>query len=71
MTKKHIIALADVIRRANSIPSTERPGETVEHFTPHAIQKLADFCAAQNPTFMRSRWMDYLAGKCGPNGGAL
>lgn len=71
MTKKHIIALADVIRRANSVPSDTRPGETVEHFTRHAINELADFCQKQNPAFKRSRWMDYLAGKCGPNGGAL
>jgi hypothetical protein len=30
---------------------------------------LADFCRTQNPRFDRERWLDYIAGKCGPNGG--
>ena len=71
MNTKQLIALADTIRRANSIPSDAQSGETVEHFTRHAIFKLADFCAASNPAFKRDRWLDYIAGKCGPNGGAI
>ena len=57
MTKKNFIALADVIR------------DDINDFTPNAIERLADFCQSQNPNFNRSRWLDYIAGKCGPNGG--
>jgi hypothetical protein len=32
---------------------------------------LADFCKAQNPNFNRDRWLDYIAGKCGKNGGKV
>ena len=62
MTKKHFIALADVIRLGN----TGFPGK----FSEPQILVLADFCAAQNPQFNRSRWLAYIAGECGPNGGA-
>ena len=68
MTKQQFIALADTIRNANSIVSADT-GEPIEHFTRHAILELAEFCARQNPAFNRSRWLDYIAGKCGPNGG--
>ena len=57
MTKKNFIALADVIR------------DDINDFTPNAIERLADFCESQSPNFNRSRWLDYIAGKCGPNGG--
>ena len=70
MTKQHFIALADMVRRANSIVSSDT-GDTVEHFTHHAISELADFCAAQNPAFNRARWLAYVAGDCGPNGGTV
>lgn len=63
MTKKQPIALADKIRAGNSVGS--RP-----LFSPAAIESLAEFCQAQNPAFKRGRWLDYIAGKCGPNGGA-
>ncbi len=69
MTKTSLIALADTIRRANSV--SDGNGGTVEHFTRHAINELADFCQAQTPLFKRDRWLDYIAGKCGPNGGSL
>ncbi len=32
---------------------------------------LADFCQAQNPRFDRQRWLDYIAGQCGPSGGKV
>lgn len=57
MTKQHFIALADKIR-ANP-----------EAFSKEAIEKLADFCKAQNPRFNRNRWLGYLHGTNGPNGG--
>ena len=30
---------------------------------------LASFCQQSNPRFLRQRWLDYIAGQCGPNGG--
>lgn len=63
MSKKHFIELADMIRDANQAA----PGK----FTQAAIDKLADFCASQNPNFKRERWLDYIAGKCGKNGGKV
>ncbi len=62
MTRKHFIALADVIRFHNRhINST---GAT--RFTPVHIELLADFCAAQNPNFDRQRWLKYIAADGGP-----
>ena len=63
MTKKDFIALADMIRSYNSPPCVP--------FSEHQIAALADFCASQNPNFKRDRWLDYIAGKCGKNGGAI
>jgi len=57
MTKKQFIALADVIK------------SDICDFSPNAIEQLADFCQAEDPLFKRSRWLDYIAGKCGPSGG--
>ena len=63
MTKKTFITLANAIRRANH----PYPGA----FPQKAIETLADFCESQNPAFKRGRWLDYVAGKCGPCGGAV
>lgn len=63
MSKKHFIALADFIRSSRaSNPNTFRQGEILE---------LAEFCRQQNPNFKRERWLDYLGGKCGKNGGKI
>ncbi len=40
-------------------------------FKDEHIQFLADFCETQNPRFNRSRWLSYIAGECGKNGGKL
>lgn len=61
MSKKHFIALADAIR------DYEKWNEP--HFTTQQIDMLARFCKQQNSQFNRERWIDYIAGKCGPNGG--
>jgi len=67
MSKKHFIELADMIRQANSEPrSPQRP-----MFDAAAIDRLARYCASQNPNFKRDRWLDYIAGRCGKNGGAI
>ena len=67
MNKKHFIALADAIREVNK----QGPEENPYYFDRFSIEMLADFCARQNPDFKRQRWIDYIAGKCGPNGGDL
>lgn len=66
MTKKHFIALADVIRMANKYP-----GEAGPVFSRQSIHELADFCKQQNRDFNRDRWVDYIDGECGPNGGIV
>lgn len=57
LTKKHFIALADAVRTC--VPTLELA----------QLDVLADFCQAQNPAFNRFRWLGYIAGECGPNGG--
>lgn len=62
MTKKHFIALADVIRREQ--------GQNAR-FSAVQLETLAGFCAEQNPRFNRHRWLSYIAGQVGPSGGAV
>ena len=67
MTKKQFVALADSIREHNRL--AELNGESA--FTNDQLAALARFCASANPRFRRKRWLDYIAGRCGPNGGAI
>ena len=64
MSKKDFIALADIIRKVNA-------DDSATPFTDFQIDELADFCQSQNPNFDRYRWLDYIAGRCGPSGGAV
>lgn len=66
MTKRHFIALADWIRDHNEMAH----GHTLPFEQDH-IQALALFLGTQNPRFNRQRWLDYVAGTHGPNGGKL
>jgi hypothetical protein len=61
VTKKDFIALADYLRDTCGY---------CEAFTPRQIGHLANFCHQQNPAFKRDRWMAFIAGERGPNGGA-
>lgn len=61
MTKKHFIALADVVKDMKK----ERVIED------YGVKLLADFCEAQNPQFDRERWLSYIAGTCGKSGGKV
>ena len=65
MTNKHFIALADTIRAYGSNCSVSADKISIP------VSVLADFCATQNPNFDRNRWIDYIAGNCGPNGGKV
>jgi len=59
MTKKHFVALADMIRL--------NPNDWLDW----QKDMLASFCQAQNSRFNRERWLNYIAGNCGPNGGKV
>jgi len=59
MTKKHFIALADELKRAGIGPEHE------------SITPILRFLRSQNPRFMEPRWLAYLAGECGKNGGKI
>ena len=69
MTKKHFIALADAIRAYQDLPNQGLPLMNV--FTDNQIRMLANFCQSTNPNFNRTRWLAYIAGACGPNGGQV
>lgn len=72
MSKKDFIALADAIRPVLNGPvmvhETGKPTRTIQG---DIIETLARFCADQNPNFKRDRWLSYIAGECGPNGGTI
>ncbi len=73
MSKKNFIALADLVQ---ALPMAEDQA-AIEYMGAKWIRadvlkrRLADFCASQNPRFNRERWLAYIAGECGPNGGAV
>lgn len=72
MTKQHFIALADKIRAYNE--GAFDAGTNIVSplkFTHTQVLALADFCQSQNPRFNRERWLAYIAGECGPNGGKV
>lgn len=46
MTKKNFVALADLVRTLA--------------LTRKQVERVADFCAAQNTRFNRRRWMEYV-----------
>lgn len=71
MSKKHFIALADAVRRMMPVE-----GEHLDEcYAPcystweNMRDALADFCQSQNSRFDRARWLGYIAGENGPNGG--
>jgi hypothetical protein len=68
MSKKHFIALADKIKEHNALTHC---GVPITPFTEDQIDALADFCRSQNSDFNEDRWLDYIAGRCGKNGGAI
>lgn len=80
MAKKHFISLADLLRKRVEYLESNRSNpqwteEARASIRPSAIElnilieSLADWCEKQNPRFNRNRWLAYVAGTCGPNGG--
>ena len=68
MSKKHFIALADAIKDNNR---TAQNNSAYTPFTETQLNVLAAFCRSTNSRFMRDRWLSYIAGECGQNGGAV
>lgn len=62
MSNQDFIELANVIRRGRWRIDLFKNGE---------VRELAEFCQSRNPNFNRKRWLDYIDGKCGPNGGKI
>lgn len=62
MTKKHFIALADMIKQAQDTPY---------YFNDQQIMLIANLCSAENAMFNRERWYDYIEGVCGKSGGKV
>ena len=69
MSKKDFIALADAIKEHNS--AANHPESHMIPVPESTVNMLADFCRSQNPNFKRERWLSYIAGECGPNGGKV
>jgi len=63
MTKQDFIALADAIKNHNKHNGDRDP------FTIRQMHSIADFCELQNSNFKRDRWVGYIFGENGPNGG--
>lgn len=77
MTKKHFIALADYIRQTRPSGQGNPVAESDLHYIGERVQweymrdQLADFCQSQNPRFNRERWIGYINGTNGKNGGKV
>lgn len=63
MSKKHFIALANEFK---PVLAGFRPIDPTD-----VVEALVRFCGAQNPQFNEARFRSYIAGECGPNGGAV
>ena len=72
MSKKHFIALAQVFMDTKPQPNgpTWDYAEAILQWE-RIRNALADFCEDQNPRFNRERWLGFIAGENGPNGGKV
>lgn len=76
ISKQDFIALADALKGINpgdKCPSWQSPDKWDGlHFQYEwTLKVLAEALEAQNPNFNRERWLSYIAGDCGPNGGSI
>jgi len=70
MSKKDFIALADAIRDHNGYAGLPENPET-HPFEADQLVTLVRFLGESNPRFNRQRWLGYIAGTNGPNGGKI
>lgn len=70
MTKKNLIALADALK-LNAPDPDSNALEIEKPYFEQIVNDIANACAEANPNFNRQRWLHYIAGKCGSNGGAI
>ena len=67
MQKRHFITLANKLKGMH--PSCSPVFDDIGAW--HAlVDSLADWCQSENPRFNRERWISYINGECGPNGGS-
>lgn len=71
MSKKDFIALADAIREHNTVAKYGATDYGVAVFNAEQLDTLASFCKRQNSAFLRDRWLGYIAGTNGKNGGKV
>jgi hypothetical protein len=67
ITKSQIIEIADTIK---TLPVSNCSGVRVIREI-DILEAFADMIAASNPAFKRQLFLDYINGKCGPNGGKV
>ena len=68
MTKKDFIALADTLIAIRASYASHWNANLFRACDEHVVA-LADFCQSQNSAFKRDRWLGYIAGTNGKNGG--
>ncbi len=72
MTKKDFVSLAETIKAHNRTCEVDPvENQCGTPFMSDQLGTLADFCRALNPEFKRDRWLGYIAGTNGPNGGKV
>ena len=70
IAKREMIALATALKQPAVIRLVHPGGSPNELYT-EILMAVADVCAASNPRFDRQHWFDYIAGRCGSNGGEV
>lgn len=72
MTKKDFIAIGSVLEELHpsSLRLEEDEARGAERQWARTVERLADLFQTKNPRFMRERWLDFVHGRCGPNGGS-
>ena len=68
VSKKDFIALADALRESR--PLFGQKDNRLKQWQ-QDVETVAQACQSSNPRFMRERWLGYIAGECGSNGGKV
>jgi len=69
MSKKHFIALAKAIIEHDRVYMAR--GQSELRFQEEHLETLAAFCSSVNPRFLTGRWLGFIEGVNGPNGGSI